>query len=140
MRFAFRALQADDEHVFGQPAFGTCLVARDSKRMAFLAEQGVAAIPRAVAHDREFFGEVHDEAAVRIEFADASKQRSKADELSTRESSPCPLERLTDVVARNLESSPARLLDTVFASVHAFGGDEDSDDKTAIVLEIKKLN
>jgi len=47
--------------------------------------------------------------------------------------------RLTDLVTANLEDSPARLLDTIFASVHAFGGQEESDDKTGIILEIKKL-
>jgi hypothetical protein len=38
--------------------------------MALLAQQRVAAVARADALDRELFGEMHDEAAVRIEIAD----------------------------------------------------------------------
>lgn len=48
-------------------------------------------------------------------------------------------ERLLDLVAGNMEASPKRLIETVFAAVNAFGGDQKEDDKTAILLEIKKL-
>jgi sigma-B regulation protein RsbU (phosphoserine phosphatase) len=47
--------------------------------------------------------------------------------------------RLLDLVAANLESSPLRLIDRIFAAVNAFGGEERTDDKTAILLEIKNL-
>jgi len=56
-------------HVFGEPAFGARLIARDSERVALLAEQRIAAVARAVAHDRELLGEVHDVAAFGIELA-----------------------------------------------------------------------
>ncbi len=69
VRLALRILDADDQHVLGEPAFGARLVARDSQRVTLLAEQRVAAVARAVAHDRELFGEVHDEAALGIELA-----------------------------------------------------------------------
>ena len=48
-------------------------------------------------------------------------------------------ERLLAAVAANLESAPSELLDTVFAAVAAFGDGSESDDKTAILLEIKEL-
>jgi serine phosphatase RsbU (regulator of sigma subunit) len=48
-------------------------------------------------------------------------------------------QRLMDLVAANIEFSPMRLIEKIFAAVNAFGGEEKSDDKTAIVLEIKNL-
>jgi hypothetical protein len=36
--FALRILQADDQHVFGEPAFVCVLVARDAQRVTFFAE------------------------------------------------------------------------------------------------------
>jgi sigma-B regulation protein RsbU (phosphoserine phosphatase) len=48
-------------------------------------------------------------------------------------------QRLLDLVAANIEFSPLRLIEKIFAAVNAFGGEEKSDDKTAIVLEIKNL-
>jgi sigma-B regulation protein RsbU (phosphoserine phosphatase) len=48
-------------------------------------------------------------------------------------------ERLFDLVEANMDSSPVRLIDKIFSAVNAFGGDERSDDKTAIILEIKSL-
>ena len=68
--FTLRILDADDQHVFGQPALVAGLVAGDAQGVALLAQQGVAAVARAVALDGQFFREMHDEAAVRIEFAD----------------------------------------------------------------------
>src|SRR5690606_4036045 len=56
MRLASRVLDADDQHVLGEPALVTRLPARDAERVALLAEQRVAAVPRAVAHDRELLG------------------------------------------------------------------------------------
>ena len=46
--------------------------------MTLFAEQGVAAVAAAEAHDRELFGEVHDEAAVRIELARGVQALHKA--------------------------------------------------------------
>ena len=48
-------------------------------------------------------------------------------------------DRLLELVANNLESSPLRLIDKIFSAVNAFGGEEKTDDKTAIILEIKNL-
>lgn len=47
--------------------------------------------------------------------------------------------RLLGLVAANMEASPKRLIETIFAAVNAFGGDQKEDDKTAILFEIKKL-
>jgi len=47
--------------------------------------------------------------------------------------------RLLDLVAANIESTPPRLIEKIFSAVNAFGGEEKSDDKTAIILEIKNL-
>ncbi len=44
-------------------------IARDAQRVTLLAEQRVAAVARAEAHDRELLGEVHDVAARRVELA-----------------------------------------------------------------------
>ena len=49
------------------------------------------------------------------------------------------LTRLLDLVNSNLERSPSALIEKIFAAVNAFGGEERSDDKTAIILEIKNL-
>lgn len=49
------------------------------------------------------------------------------------------LGRLLDLVAANIEFSPLRLIEKIFSAVNAFGGEEKSDDKTAIILEIKNL-
>ena len=70
MRFALRILEAEDQHVLGQPAFAARLVRGDAQRVALLAEQRVAAVAGAKRLDRQFFREMHDVAAVRIEFAD----------------------------------------------------------------------
>ena len=69
MGLAARALECDQQHVLGEPAFVPRLPARDPKRMAFLAEQRVAAVTGAKAHDRELLREVHDETLVRVELA-----------------------------------------------------------------------
>ncbi len=66
---ALRILDADNQHVLRQPALGARLPARDAQRVAFLAEQGVAAVAGAEAFDRQLFGEMHDEAALRIQIA-----------------------------------------------------------------------
>ena len=67
MRLPIRAFDTNDQHVLSQPAFRTCLVAGDAQGMAFFAKQGVAAVARADALDREFFREMHDEAALGVE-------------------------------------------------------------------------
>jgi len=46
-------------------------------------------------------------------------------------------DRLFELVAINPEATPARLIDKIFSAVNAFGGEERSDDRTAMVLEIK---
>jgi sigma-B regulation protein RsbU (phosphoserine phosphatase) len=47
--------------------------------------------------------------------------------------------RLLDLVAANIDFPPIRLIEKIFSAVNAFGGEEKSDDKTAIILEIKNL-
>ena len=69
MRIALRRLKAENQHVLGQPAFLAGLPGGQAQRMALLAQQRVAAVARAVGLDRQFLGEMHDEAAVGIEFA-----------------------------------------------------------------------
>jgi hypothetical protein len=66
---ALRILDADDQHVLGQPAFVARLPARDAQRVAFLAEQRIAAVAGAVALDGEILGEMHDETPFRVELA-----------------------------------------------------------------------
>ncbi len=70
MRFARGILDADDQHVLGEPALVARLPARDAKRMAFLSKQRIAAVARTEALDLERFREMHDESAVRIELTD----------------------------------------------------------------------
>ncbi|EEF93412.1 hypothetical protein CATMIT_01959, partial [Catenibacterium mitsuokai DSM 15897] len=70
MGFALRVLDADDQHVLGQPAFVAGLVRGDAQRVALLAEQGVAAVARAERLDGQLIREMHDEAALGIELAD----------------------------------------------------------------------
>ena len=70
MGLALGTLDADDEHVFRQPALVARLPARDTQRMAFLAEQRVAAISRADALDRQILREMHDQPSFGIEIAD----------------------------------------------------------------------
>ncbi len=48
-------------------------------------------------------------------------------------------DRLMELVSDNTEESPPRLIERIFSAVNAFGGEERSDDKTAIILEIKAL-
>ncbi len=47
--------------------------------------------------------------------------------------------RLLDLVESHLDDSPARLIETIFHAVEEFGGHEKDDDKTAVLLEIKKI-
>jgi hypothetical protein len=63
-------LHADDEHVFRQPPLVARLPARDAQRVAFLAEQRVAAVSRTNALDRQILREMHDQPSFRIEIAD----------------------------------------------------------------------
>ena len=48
-------------------------------------------------------------------------------------------DRLLELVDSHLEDTPDALLGKVFSHVNAFGGPERSDDRTAILLEIKEL-
>ena len=70
MCLAARALEADDQHVLGEPALLARLPARDAQCVAFLSEQRVAAVAGAEALDRVLLGKVHDEAPLGIELAD----------------------------------------------------------------------
>src|SRR3546814_17032929 len=70
MGLARRILDAEDEHVLGQPTLAARLVRGDAQRVALLAQQRVAAVARAVGLDAELVREVHDPAARRIELAD----------------------------------------------------------------------
>jgi len=47
--------------------------------------------------------------------------------------------RLLDLVETHIEDTPDTLLGKVFSHVNAFGGANRSDDRTAIVMEIKSL-
>jgi serine phosphatase RsbU (regulator of sigma subunit) len=49
------------------------------------------------------------------------------------------LPRLLALLESNLESTPVHLLDKIFASINSFGGADRTDDKTAILLEVKNL-
>ena len=55
--------------MLGEPALIARLPAGDAQGVAFLAQQRVAAVAGAEALDAELFGEMHDEAARRIELA-----------------------------------------------------------------------
>ena len=88
VRLALGALQSDDQHVLGEPALGTGLVAGDAQRMTFLAQQRIAAVTGAEALDEQLFGEVHDEATVRIQFA--GRVQSLARICRSGKSAPAP--------------------------------------------------
>lgn len=47
--------------------------------------------------------------------------------------------RLLALLEANLESTPVHLLDKIFTSINSFGGPDRTDDKTAILLEVKNL-
>ena len=47
--------------------------------------------------------------------------------------------RLLALLEANLVSTPVHLLDKIFASINTFGGPDRTDDKTAILLEVKNL-
>ncbi len=47
--------------------------------------------------------------------------------------------RLLELVETHIEDTPDTLLGKLFSQVNAFGGDERSDDRTAIIFEIKNL-
>ena len=64
--FTFRRFDAEDQHVFGQPAFVARHVRGDAQREALLAEQRVAAVARAVGPDFAGFRVVHDVLGVRV--------------------------------------------------------------------------
>ena len=49
-------------------------------------------------------------------------------------------ERLVGLALANLDQHPVGLLETIFSTVNDFGGPEKSDDRTAMILEIKKLD
>ncbi len=49
------------------------------------------------------------------------------------------LPRLLALLEANIESTPVHLLDKIFACINSFGGADRTDDKTAILLEVKNL-
>ena len=53
-------LDAQDQHVFGQPAFVAAHDAGDAQGEAFFTQQGVAAVTAAVGNNQAIFGEVAD--------------------------------------------------------------------------------
>ncbi len=67
--FSFRRSQAEDEHVFRQPAFLLRDDRCDAEREAFLAQQRVAAVTRTVGPDRRFIGEMNDVFVLRVGLA-----------------------------------------------------------------------
>ena len=77
---ALGALDAEDEHVLGEPALAPPEVARDPERQALLAEQRVAAVAGADAPDRVVLREVADEAAVGSRSAVECRPRVKSSE------------------------------------------------------------
>jgi hypothetical protein len=70
VRLAPRVLDADDQHVLGEPSLVARLPARDPERMALLAQERIAAVARAEALDLERLGKMHDEPAIRVELPD----------------------------------------------------------------------
>ena len=64
--FALRRFDADDQHVFGEPAFAAAQPGTDAECQTFFAEQDVAAIIRAYGDDRIVVRKVADEAVVRV--------------------------------------------------------------------------
>ena len=71
-------LDADDQHVLCQPALVVRLVAGNAQGVAFLAEQGVAAVAGAVRLDRQFRREMHDPAPLGVQFADGMQALDEA--------------------------------------------------------------
>jgi hypothetical protein len=69
-RAAARLLDADDQHVLGEPALAAGHVARDAEGEALLAEERVAAVAGADRPDEPLLREVHDEAALGVEVAE----------------------------------------------------------------------
>src|SRR5208282_167778 len=63
---AVGTLQAEDQHVLGEPAFVAAERTCDSKRETFLAEQCVAAVAAADRDDRVVLREVANQAALGI--------------------------------------------------------------------------
>ena len=69
MHVAVGAFQTDDQHVLGEPALLTCLVAGDAQSVTFLAQQRVTTVTRADALDAEFVRKMHYQAPFGIEIA-----------------------------------------------------------------------
>ena len=63
---AFGRLDAEDEHVLGEPALPASEVAADAERQALLAEEHVAAVAAADAPDRVVLREVADVSSLRV--------------------------------------------------------------------------
>src|SRR5215831_13056354 len=63
--------------MLGHPAFLPAHPTTQAQGEAFLAKQRVATVARADAPDEALFGEVHNEATVRIEVADGVQAREE---------------------------------------------------------------
>ena len=72
-----RVLDAEDQHVLGEPALLARLPGAEAEGVALLAEQRVAAIARADAPDQALLGKMRDEAAVRREVAEGMRARDE---------------------------------------------------------------
>ncbi len=64
--FALRRLDAENEHVFGEPALFAGEVGRDAEREAFFAEERVSAVAGTERPNRRFFREVDDVGVFRV--------------------------------------------------------------------------
>jgi hypothetical protein len=73
----FRVLEAEDQHVLGEPALLARLPGAEAEGVALLAEQRIAAIAGADAPDQALLGKMRDEAAVRREVAEGMSARDE---------------------------------------------------------------
>ena len=64
--FSVRRFQSENEHVFGHPSLIASDNRSDAQGETLFAEQGIAAVAAAVAHDEAFLGEMGDEGVLRI--------------------------------------------------------------------------
>ena len=64
--FPVRRFQSENEHVFGHPSLIASDNRSDAQGETLFAEQGVASVAAAVAHDEAFLGEMGDEGVLRI--------------------------------------------------------------------------
>ena len=63
----FRVFNPDDQHMLGQPSLLFAEIASDAQRLAFLSQQGIAAVIGPDAPNRVVFREMADITAFRID-------------------------------------------------------------------------